>query len=114
VTDGQHVYYRGPAPKHNSPLYQYFLMPTEYHHRMDADRMKDAELGRFLPYIGIPVLRVPGIPEFGIHEEIYENGCFNLADDGQQLDDLGGTAAETRMRKMLVTAMKEAECPDEQ
>jgi hypothetical protein len=45
-------------------------MPTEYHHRMKADRMKDAEFGHFLPYIDIPVLRVPGIPEFGIYEEI--------------------------------------------
>lgn len=114
VTDGEHVYFRGPASRDNSPLYQYFLMPTDYHHRMKADRMKDAEFGRFLPYIDIPVLRVPGIPEFGIHEEIFENMCFNIADDYHQLHDLCGTAAEKRMQDMLVNAMEYADCPEEQ
>ena len=114
VTDGQHVYFRGPASRDNSPLYQYFLMPTEYHHRMSADRMKDAEFGSFLPYVDIPVLRVPGIPEFGIHEEIFENKCFSLSDDYQQLHDLCGTAAEDRMRDLLVEAMKRADSPEEQ
>jgi len=114
VTDGESVYFRGPASRDNSPLYQYFLMPTDYHHRMKADRMKDAEFGRFLPYIDMPVLWVPGIPEFGIHEEIFENKCFNIADDYHQLHDLCGTAAEKRMQDMLVNAMEDADCPEEQ
>ncbi|MBN1581903.1 MAG: sulfatase [Anaerolineae bacterium] len=114
VTDGEYVYFRGPASRDNSPLYQYFLMPTDYHHRMKADRMNDAELGHFLSYIDIPVLRVPGIPEFGIHDEIFENKCFNIADDTHQLHDLCGTAAEKRMQDMLVEAMKNADCPEEQ
>ena len=114
VTDGEYVYFRGPASRDNSPLYHYFLMPTEYHHRMKADRLKGAELGRFLSYIDIPVLRVPGIPEFGIHAEIFENKCFDLTDDYHQLHDLCGTAAEKRMQDMLVEAMKNADCPEEQ
>ena len=52
---------------------------------MKADRMNDAESGRFLSYIDIPVLRVPGMPEFGIHDEIYENKCFYIVDDYLQL-----------------------------
>jgi len=114
VTDGQHVYFRGPASPDNSPLYQYFLMPTEYHHRMSADRFRDAELGHFLPYIDIPVLRVPGIPEFGIHEEIFENRCFSLVEDYRQRRDLCGTTAERRIQDVLVEAMQRADCPEEQ
>lgn len=114
VTDGEYVYFRGPASRDNSPLHQYYLMPTEYHHRMDANRMKDAELGPFLPYLDIPVLRVPGMPEFGIHEEIYEHKCFNIAEDYHQLRDLCGTDAETRMRETLEDAMRRADSPGEQ
>ena len=114
VTDGEYVYFRGPASRGNSPLYHYFIMPTEYHHRMKAHRLKDAELGRFLPYIDVPVLRVPGIPEFGIHPEIFENRCFNIADDYHQLHDLCGTDAEKRMQDMLIQAMKKADSPPEQ
>ena len=114
VTDGEYVYFRGPASRDNSPLYQYFLIPTEYHHRMKATRMKYAELGQFLPYIEIPVLRVPGIPEFGIHAEIFENMCFNITDDYHQLHDLCGTAAEKRMQDKLAKELKNADCPEEQ
>jgi arylsulfatase A-like enzyme len=114
VTDGEHVYFRGPASRDNSPLYQYFLMPTEYHHRMKASRMENAELGRFLPYTDTPVLRVPGIPEFGIHEEIFENKCFTITDDYHQMNDLCGTLTEDRMKEMLIGEMKSADCPDEQ
>lgn len=86
-------------------------MPTEYHRRMQADRMKDAEFGHFLSYIDIPVLRVPGIPEFGIHKEISENKCFNIVDDYQQLHHLCGTAVDGRMQDMLVNALKQADRP---
>lgn len=114
MTDGEHVYFRGPAARDNSPLYHYFLMPTAYHHRMDAERMKEAAFGRFLPYVDIPVLRVPGTPEFGIHPEIFENRCFNIVDDYHQLRDLRGGPAEERMRSALMQAMQRADCPDEQ
>lgn len=113
VTDGEHVYFRAPASRENQPLYHYFLMPTEYHHRMSADRMKDAEFGRFLPYVDIPVLRAPGIPEFGIHDEIYENMCFNIVEDYQQLFDLCGTDVESRMQDLLVETMRRADSPEE-
>jgi len=114
VTDGEHVYFRGPASRDNCPLYHYFLMPTEYHHRMKPDRLKDAELGHFLPHLDIPVLRVPGIPEFGIHDEIYSNRCFNLRDDHRQSHDLCGTPVEEQMVKTLVDAMRQADSPTEQ
>jgi len=114
VTDGEHVYFRGPASSDNSPLYQYFLMPTEYHHRMNPNRMKDAQLSHFLPYTDIPVLQVPGIPEFGINEEIFENKCFNIINDYHQQNDLCGTDIEDRMREMLVDAMEKTDCPEEQ
>ncbi len=113
VTDGEHVYFRGPASRDNQPLYHYFLMPTEYHHRLSADRMKDAEFGRFLPYLDIPVLRAPGVPEFGIHDEIYESKCFNIVEDYQQLFDLCGTDAESRMQDLLVETMRRADSPEE-
>ena len=114
VSDGQHVYFRAPASRENHPLYHYFLMPTQYHHRMSADRLKRAELGHFLPWLACPVLRVPGLPEFGIHDEIYENRCYNITEDYHQLRDLCGNAVERRMRDMLVDAMKNADSPAEQ
>lgn len=114
VTDGEHVYFRGPASRDNNPLFQYFLMPTEYHHRMTADRMKEAVLGHYLPYLNIPVLRVPGNPEFGIHEELFENRCFNISDGYHQLHDLCGSAEEDHMRDLLIEAMKRADSPEEQ
>ena len=114
VTDGRHVYFRGPASRDNTPLYHYFLMPTEYHHRMKPERMKDAELGNFLPYVDHPVLRVPGISEFGINDEIFENKCFDLQEDYLQLNDLCGTPVEEQMREMLIEAMKRADSPGEQ
>ena len=114
VTDGEYVYFRGPASRDNGPLYHYFLMPTEYHHRMNAHRIKDAEFGKFLPYTDVPVMRVPGVPEFGIHDEIFENKCFNISEDYRQLHDLCGGAAEQRMRDLLAQGMKHADCPEEQ
>jgi len=105
----EHVYFRGPESHDNSPLYQYFLMPTEYHHRMNPSRMEQAELDHFLPYVDHPVLRVPGIPEFGIHEEIFENRCFNIQNDYHQQNDLCGTKVEIRMKEKLVKAMKDVD-----
>ena len=43
-----------------------------------------------------------------------ENKCFHIADDYHQLFDLCGTAAEKPMRDMLVNAVKDADCPEEQ
>ncbi len=114
ITDGKHVYFKAPASKENTPLYQYFLMPTEFHHRMGAYRFKDAELGYFLPYLSIPVLRVPGLQEVPVIEEVYSNKCFHLTNDYYQQHDLCGSSIEKHMKQLLREALQQADAPKEQ
>ncbi len=114
VTDGTHVYFRGPKNRENDPLYQYFLMPTQYHHRMDSTRFSNAKLGYFLPHIDIPVLRVPGLQEFGAHEELLTPYCFNITNDYHQEKNLCGTSVEEQMKQLLIQAMACADSPKEQ
>ena len=114
VTDGKYTYFRAPATRRNSPLYHYFLMPTEYHKRIDPNRLKKAELGYFLPYLDIPVLRVPGIPEFAISDEIYQTRLFNLETDPMQVHDLYGSKTEAMMIDLLIQALREHDSPPEQ
>ena len=56
----------------------------------------------------------PGIPEFGVHEEIFQSRLFDLQEDPAQMHDLSGTHAERIMIDALVSTMKNIDAPPEQ
>ena len=113
VTDGHVTYLRAPAARDNTPLHRHFLMPTRFHARFSPKAFESAELGRFLPYTGCPVLRAP--TRRGGHDpEVFETKLFDLDTDPGQTRNLAGTDLESACIDMLKTAMQEADSPPSQ
>ncbi len=114
VTDGRYTYLRAPARETNDPLYQYLLMPTVFHGLMSMDALAGAAHGRFLPYVGAPVLRVPAghgrSPHWG------DNRLYDLHTDPKQETNLAGRDrdAESRCERMMLEALRAHDAPPEQ
>lgn len=116
VTDGRFTYFRAPIREDNQPLHMHFLVPTwfAFHDMPDvAGLMKAAELGRFLPYVDYPVLRVPVVgpkrsPEWG------QSRLYDLGNDPGQTRDLCGGPEEKQCAAMLAEALRQAQAPPSQ
>ncbi|MEM6333245.1 MAG: sulfatase [Planctomycetota bacterium] len=115
VTDGQHTYLRGIGTPDNQPLYEYFLMPTTFHSRFNADRIRSSEFGPFLAWTDCPVLRRPtDARQPGDDPELYTTRLHSLRDDYAQEHNLAGTELEARYVDLLRACMQDADAPAEQ
>ena len=113
VTDGRYTYLRAPASAENAPLYRHFLMPTRFHSRFRPAAFRDAEMGRFLPYIDTPVIRAP-VKRGGRDPETQETKLFDLRKDPGQTHNLAGTEVEAQCVEMLIHAMTAIDAPASQ
>ena len=61
LSDGEFTYMRAAVREDNQPLYRHFLssVSSSYHDLPDVSHYRGMELGEFLRYAGIPVLRMP-------------------------------------------------------
>ena len=119
VTDGRHVYWRGPADVDDQELYDYTLMPARMRTRFGADEMRDATLAEPFSFTkGLSTLRIPTRVRFGAergrHADRNRSRLFDLQNDPGQTSPLADDALERRMIDHLARLMAEADAPPEQ
>ncbi len=113
VTNGRHVYMRASKSPENTPLYEYFQMPTTFHRRFRKEMFDDVELGRFLPHVDTNVLRREFRSPLDPENERVTTQLFDIESDYAQQDNLCGKDddLEEEMCKRLIQAMKDADSP---
>ncbi len=114
VTDGEHTYMRAAARAENAPLYMHYQVPTSYHfHSLPgAGMFRDAELGKFLPYTDMPVIRARSTMRRT--DIVRASQLFDIRNDPEQAQNLLGSAAEARYVELLRRTMERADAPPSQ
>lgn len=116
ITDGQYVYMLPPAAADNQPLYEYTLMPAHMASMFSREELHTLETVPGRDWSNhVPVLRIrkptrnaPGCSwRFGIK-------LFDLRTDPGQINELTDEAEERRMLELLLRALAENDCPEEQ
>jgi hypothetical protein len=85
-----------------------------YHRRFAMEAFREAELGRFLPHVDGPVLRIPHRGRLAEGDELLKTRLYDIRSDYAQAADLAGCAAEEGMVAKLTAALREADAPVEQ
>jgi hypothetical protein len=116
VTDGRHVYMRGPTgqvPQGNGPLFQYTHMPTHMRSRFAVEQLRTWDKHPGFGFTkGCPVMKIPCGDNLWFQE--LETRLYDLTKDYAQTASISDPALEARMTRMLVDAMVRAEAPPEQ
>ncbi len=114
VTDGGYTYMRAAAQPDNAPLYLHYQVPTSYHfHSLPgAGMFRDAELGNFLPYTDMPVIRARS--RMRRTDIVRDSQLFNIGNDPGQTRNLVGTPVEARYAELLRHAMERSDAPPSQ
>lgn len=108
VTDGRHVYMRGPVS--DTPLCEYTLMPTRMRSFFSLESLAGARLCDGFSFTkGCPVLRVPARPANPERQTM----LFDLRADPGQRAPVTDPDAEARMMRHLSRLMAENEAPAE-
>jgi arylsulfatase A-like enzyme len=96
VTDGRHVYMRGPACPDNTPLDEYTLMPTHMNCRFSPAEFAGTALVGPLSFTkGCPVLRIPGRGARWLEDQ--RTTLWDLRTDYAQRTPLRDPRVEERM-----------------
>jgi arylsulfatase A-like enzyme len=114
VTDGVYTYMRAACNEENQPLYQYFLIPTTYsiHDVPGSAFFTDPEMGPFLPYTDLPVLRSRW--SMKRWNNVKDTMLFNIEEDPGQQRNLAGTDVEQKCIELLRETMQKMDAPVEQ
>jgi arylsulfatase A-like enzyme len=113
VTDGRYVYMRAPKDKHNSPLFNYTLMPTHMRAMFSVEELRAAEMRPPFSFTkDCPVMKIPG--KGWPSREIFQTQLFDLQNDPAQLHPIQDPALEARMIELLVDLMRSNDSPLEQ
>jgi arylsulfatase A-like enzyme len=119
VTDGKHVYMRGPVTEDNRPLFDYTLMPTHMQKSFSPEELKKtvglAEPFRFTKEC--PTLKIPAPGGLPGHEPITPDlptMLFDVGKDPGQATPISDSAVEAKMVDALRGLMEECDAPAEQ
>ena len=119
VTDGKHVYMRGPVTEDNRPLFDYTLMPTHMQKSFSPEELKKtvglAEPFRFTKEC--PTLKIPAPGGLPGHEPITPDlptMLFDVEKDPGQATPISDPAVEAKMVDALRGLMEECDAPAEQ
>ncbi len=113
ITDGRYTYFI--APKEDSPLYEYTLMPTHMAMRMFPEELRPAELHEPFSFTkGCPVLKIPSrVQKTSDDLPNGEEMLFDVLADPHQTTRLHDEAVRRRMREALAMLMRECDAPAE-
>lgn len=119
ITDGRHVYMRGPATPENQPLAEYTLMPTRMTGRFAPRELQgDVTLSPPLPFTKhCPVLRVPvptADPPLVRGATNLGTRLFDLSRDPGQKAPLDDPATSARLSQAMAAEMRRCAAPPEQ
>ena len=118
ITDGRHVYMRGPAGD-NQPLNQYTLMPTHMRSPFSPRELANMQWNEPLGFTkGCPVMRIPSVgpgrSAKSAIAEVFKTQLFDLATDPGQTNPIADDAVEARMTSALEDALAAHQAPPEQ
>jgi len=115
VTDGRHVYMRGPVDADdNGPLFEYTLMPTRMRGPFALEEFAGTELHSGFGFSkGVPLLKVPKGPRWTRADQL-PTVLYDVQADPEQADPIDDAAVEERMQRAMVALMRDNEAPPEQ
>jgi arylsulfatase A-like enzyme len=118
ITDGHHVYMRGPVSGENQPLANYTLMPTHMRSRFTPEEISTASLAPPFSFTkACPLLRMPasyGLPggeQTNVH---LDTMLFDLKTDPQQNQCLTDAETEAKCTGLLCEHLRRNDAPAEQ
>ncbi|MDP7348775.1 MAG: sulfatase-like hydrolase/transferase, partial [Phycisphaeraceae bacterium] len=119
VTDGKHVYMRGPAESSNGPLYNYTLMPTHMRHTFAPDELRGkTELVAGFGFTkGCATMRIESSNRMPGGEDVrmrMPTLLFDVEVDPQEVKPVDDAAVERRMVEHLMREMRAVDAPEEQ
>lgn len=113
VTDGRYVYMRASGIS-NKPLNEYTLMPTNMRSMMPLKLLRKARFGKRFSFTkGVPLMKIPAGRSLA-HSFLVGNLLFDLKKDPKQLAPVDDHVLESRMSRILASAMRENDSPGEQ
>ncbi|MDD7045064.1 MAG: sulfatase [Peptoniphilaceae bacterium] len=120
VTDGRYVYLKAPN-KLNKPLFEYTTSLSGIRGYLGKGKEDIIETGNFIKRSKYPVYKIPVDLPKQIQSEksglslINKSYIFNIINDYEQRNNLiSNESLETKMKKLMVRAMKENDSPEEQ
>ncbi len=113
ITDGRHVYMRGPDL--TKPINQYTLMPTHMRGFFDLGELRQATLDASFAWTQhCPVLKVPGSGRSPkLHPDYAGHLLFDLAQDPHQQRPISDAGVELRMLGLIAEHLRTCEAPRE-
>ncbi len=118
ITDGKHVYMRGPASPDNVPLYEYTLMPTHLKVPYSVEELRQAEFVEPFDFTkGCKLIKTPGVVQNMCTYEFWSKWktlLFDIENDYDQENPIEDKAVEERMLKELENIMVATDAPKEQ
>lgn len=113
VTDGRYIYMRACPDPHNTPLYEYTLMPTHMRNLFAPEELQSIELADPFAFTkGCRTMKIPA--RLWTNPHSFGNLLFDLHTDPQQKQPLKDLALENRMIELLQQLMRENDAPAEQ
>lgn len=114
VTNGKYTYFRAAARKDNNPLLQHYQLATTYSYHDIPGRFffQEPEMGQFLPYTDMPVIRSRW--KMKRWSTVKDTLLFNIETDPGQQRNLAGTEIEKEYIELLRQTMKKMDAPPSQ
>jgi len=114
ITDGQHVYMRGPISEDNKPLFEYTLMPTHMRNMFRVDELQEISLSDTFDFTkGCKTMKISASEGF-INAYQYGDKLFDVISDPTQTEEIVDTKVSKRMLENMIKLMKENDAPTEQ
>jgi len=118
ITDGRYIYMHTPKSSDNSPLYQYWLMPTRHNSGrafMELSEIRKAEFGTEFSFTkGCKLLKTPSLWHEDISQVKWDSALYDIEADPSQENPIADEEVRGRLIKKMVEIMAEHDCPNEQ
>ncbi|MGC6176873.1 sulfatase [Lacrimispora sp. 38-1] len=112
-TNGRYVYMRAPESEMNAPLYEYTLMPTHMWCMFPPEELQNIQLAAPFSFTkGCRTMKIESRQYFGSHS--FGTLLFDLQKDPNQNTPLKDAKVEKNMIDIMVSLMRENDCPEEQ
>ncbi|WP_156761198.1 sulfatase [Microbacterium karelineae] len=114
ITDGRYVYMRSAVSPENAPLEEFTLMPTHMRWRFSPDELAEWEPAEAFSFTkGLRTMRIP-VASAWLTSWRHGTMLFDLESDPDQREPLADDAAELRMVRLLVDALRAEDAPASQ
>jgi arylsulfatase A-like enzyme len=113
LTDGHYVYMRAPVSEHNTPLYDYTLMPTHMRNPFRVEELQDIQLAEPFAFTrGCRLMKIDAAAWPNSHQ--FGTLLFDLDADPGQLHPIQDSVVEARLVQQMIALMKANDAPPEQ